>query len=377
MRRTVVAIVILSLLTLACSLFTGTRQTATPSGNGSAVIPPTATSASPATQLPTESATSPPVHGTGGCSFDAKFVADVTIPDNTLIQPGTPFRKTWRLRNNGTCDWPAGTKLVFVSGEAMGAQASVLAPAAPANSEADVSVDFVAPTAPGTYKSTWQLETPDGIRFGQLFYVQIVVPQPEATAAPTAQPTATSAPVETPTATPCQSVAPEFAALYTQAESAGLDLGCATQGATQIYAATQEFWANVDHPNPHLHYRSLMLWRSDNKMIYVITVSETGLDSFTVYPDTWNETLPEIPPACSGMTVPTGYVMPIRGFGKAWCDHQLYNSIGWPQIAETGLNVLIQPTERGLLLQAGVASGTVYIAALETATGKAYVLVNP
>ncbi len=377
MRRTTVWMVVFALLTMACSL--GSTATTMP--------PPTS---QPPTQgavagggaestgaPPTPAPTSIPVHAAGECTLNAEFVADITVPDNTLVQPGTAFRKTWRVRNNGSCAWPAGTHFVFVSGDPMGASPSILAPAAEAGSEAEVSVDFVAPTAPGTYRSTWQLESPDGTRFGQLFYVQIVVPQPEsATSAPPATTEVPTTP--TPAIVLCPAaLAPDFATLYAQAESAGLDLGCTTQDAGEIYAATQEFWANVGNPNPHMHYRSLMLWRSDTKQIYVITVSETGLDSFSVYPDTWTEGLPEEPPACSGMTVPTGYIMPIRGFGKVWCEHHLYDSIGWPQEAEIGLNILIQPTERGILLRATVASGSVYEAALESATGKAYVILHP
>jgi hypothetical protein len=40
-----------------------------------------------------------------GCTDIAAFVADVTIPDNTVMAPNQPFTKTWRLRNDGTCTW--------------------------------------------------------------------------------------------------------------------------------------------------------------------------------------------------------------------------------------------------------------------------------
>jgi hypothetical protein len=32
-----------------------------------------------------------------------EFIADVTVPDLAVLQPGTPFAKIWRLQNNGTC----------------------------------------------------------------------------------------------------------------------------------------------------------------------------------------------------------------------------------------------------------------------------------
>ncbi len=39
------------------------------------------------------------------CTPDSEFVADITIPDGTLIKPGDSFVKTWRIQNDGTCTW--------------------------------------------------------------------------------------------------------------------------------------------------------------------------------------------------------------------------------------------------------------------------------
>jgi TolB protein len=71
-------------------------------------------------------------------------------------------------------------------------------------SNTDVSVNFVAPGSPGTYRSTWQMQDPVGTRFGSQIYVQIVVPAPATdtpippTAAPTAVPTAVPTAAPTP-----------------------------------------------------------------------------------------------------------------------------------------------------------------------------------
>ncbi|GAB3738364.1 hypothetical protein GCM10027598_66620 [Amycolatopsis oliviviridis] len=35
----------------------------------------------------------------------SKFVADVTIPDDTVVKPGTQFVKVWELKNTGTVEW--------------------------------------------------------------------------------------------------------------------------------------------------------------------------------------------------------------------------------------------------------------------------------
>ena len=57
------------------------------------------------------------------CTYRATYLADVTIPDNTVIPPGTSFVKTWKLRNDGNCAWGPGTtvdSMMFVGGTMMG-----------------------------------------------------------------------------------------------------------------------------------------------------------------------------------------------------------------------------------------------------------------
>ncbi|NUQ84841.1 MAG: hypothetical protein HUU11_09020, partial [Anaerolineales bacterium] len=59
----------------------------------------------------------------------AQFIADVTVPDGAKYEPGATFKKTWRLKNIGTCTWTTSYSLVFDSGAQMGAPASVSFPA--------------------------------------------------------------------------------------------------------------------------------------------------------------------------------------------------------------------------------------------------------
>ncbi|HSM72275.1 MAG TPA: NBR1-Ig-like domain-containing protein, partial [Anaerolineales bacterium] len=57
--------------------------------------------------------------------YQAKFIADVTIPDGTRFDANTTFTKTWRLKNIGACAWTSGdVSLIFDSGERMNAPAS-------------------------------------------------------------------------------------------------------------------------------------------------------------------------------------------------------------------------------------------------------------
>jgi len=113
---------------------------------------------------------------TAKCNPDSQFDSDVTIPDSTSINSGTAFTKTWRIKNNGDCTWADGTKLVRVSGTDFCSHSSYdVAPTA-ASTTTDLSIDCTAPNTAGTYKSTWQLKSPDGVRFGNQFSLKIVVP---------------------------------------------------------------------------------------------------------------------------------------------------------------------------------------------------------
>jgi hypothetical protein len=155
--------------------------------------------------------------------YRAYFVKDVTIPDYyDKLSPGETFVKTWRLKNTGTCDWPADTQVVFLSGSQMNASSSQAIGAAVAvGEERDVSVTMKAPTTAGTYTGYWMLKIPNSGRFGigdagnQSFWVIIVVgantatpsltktvgtPQPTKTR--TITPSATSTPTGSPTVPP-------------------------------------------------------------------------------------------------------------------------------------------------------------------------------
>ena len=117
-----------------------------------------------------------------GCFDRALFVADLSIPDETILGSGAPFTKTWRLRNNGTCGWTEEYALVFAGGDGMsGAPSSALGRTVPPGGEIDVSVDLVAPTGTGAYRGVWMLQNPQGRLFGigpsgsLPFWVQIQV----------------------------------------------------------------------------------------------------------------------------------------------------------------------------------------------------------
>ena len=126
------------------------------------------TSAPLQTSLPAPTPTGPP-------QPLVAFVADVTIPDNTILEPGAHFAKTWRFKNAGSYAWGNGAKLVFADGDQMGGLAEVPLPPIEPGQTADVTVELVAPGEPGTYRGAWSPQLPDGSRLGDACWVVIRV----------------------------------------------------------------------------------------------------------------------------------------------------------------------------------------------------------
>ncbi len=125
----------------------------------------------------------PPVNFPG-CTDQAAFVEDVTIPDDTIFAPGEVFTKTWRIRNTGSCHWGADYSLVFVAGDRMEGEPTPL-PVVLAGDQANLSVQLTAPLIEGEYRGDWQLQDPAGQVFGAVgelgltYFVKIVVEEPE------------------------------------------------------------------------------------------------------------------------------------------------------------------------------------------------------
>ncbi len=179
------------------------------------------------TETPTPAKTSPtpdPPPQTS-CADNALFIADVTIADNTRLQPGQSFTKTWQLRNTGTCVWNAGYALVFSGGDKMNSPASVaLAETAPGAS-LDLSVTLSAPTADGFYTGLYEIHNPQGqaipIGLTKIMWVKVAVGNVAVAQATTpltpAAATATAGPQPTggPTSRPKGHCKPEQYGVYT------------------------------------------------------------------------------------------------------------------------------------------------------------------
>jgi len=112
--------------------------------------------------LPTSAPTSTPISSPTPVCDQAAYIKDVNYFDGTVVTPGTTFKKTWRLKNTGTCTW-AGYTLIFDNGEEMNAQPDLIPTVAPGQ-EVDVSVTFTAPSDPKTsVRSYWRVRSPSGV----------------------------------------------------------------------------------------------------------------------------------------------------------------------------------------------------------------------
>jgi ABC-type amino acid transport substrate-binding protein len=146
----------------------------------------------------TPEATAESAPATGGCVDAMALVAHLSLDDDGMrspppISPGTPFQKSWRIQNNGTCAWTTGYMLTYVGGNvpqaSMGGSVAPIQTTVAPGETYDVSVNLVAPLVPGVYQGFWTMRAPNGLLFGDRIWVGITVPsQPTPTPEPTTVP---------------------------------------------------------------------------------------------------------------------------------------------------------------------------------------------
>lgn len=127
------------------------------------------------------------------------MIADVTIPDNTVMTSGQSFTKTWRFMNNGTCDW-TNYVIAFYAGDRMNTPDTAPVPATAAGQTVDVSVQLTAPTLDGAYTGYYVLKNDKGetlsIGAEQAFWLKIRIGN--VAAAPVSTLTVSGTPAATP-----------------------------------------------------------------------------------------------------------------------------------------------------------------------------------
>lgn len=136
-----------------------------------------------------------------GCN-NLALIRDETIPAGTVFKPQELFTKTWKVENNGTCDWVFQYRLVFIGGNQMGGEPAGLGKVIPPTKWTQISIQLTAPKQPGSYTGTWRLGTQAGGAFGSTLTVSIVVASPTNTPAPATNTSVPPTSTETLTSTP-------------------------------------------------------------------------------------------------------------------------------------------------------------------------------
>lgn len=143
----------------ACSPSTALNTT-TPT-----ILPPIAAATATATSQPTSTPSPTPAASPtaqANCTESALFLADVTIQDGENMPAGQPFTKTWRLRNNGTCTWNNGYRLVFISGEELNGPDSIPLRETLPGKELELSIELSAPSVDGSFAAFYEIRNPAG-----------------------------------------------------------------------------------------------------------------------------------------------------------------------------------------------------------------------
>ena len=165
---------------------------------------PPGTPKSPGRNTPTPSpeATSTP------CVNDAAFVADLTVPDNTLLETDKGFDKAWQVRNSGSCPWTAGYRLVFAAGDRLSVSDSQALTTTLPGRTVEVAMAMTAPPQAGSYRGEWRFVDARGKPFGQKLTVVIQVRPPTPSPTPSATPSSTRTLTPVPSPTPTDTETP-------------------------------------------------------------------------------------------------------------------------------------------------------------------------
>lgn len=150
-----------------------------------ATLPPTKAGLALATRTPTLEATletpsTPIVTLTAhpDCKDAAVLLRDVTIPDNTQVNAGEKFTKTWEFQNMGTCPWVNYT-VKFSTGDKINTPLSTPISETAPNEKVQVSMELTAPSADGRYAGYFTLNNSNGetilIGTEKTFWVKFVV----------------------------------------------------------------------------------------------------------------------------------------------------------------------------------------------------------
>ncbi len=140
-----------------------------------AFIPPTLIPPTPTLEIVEPTQQSNGETQESSCIDNLTFIQDETIPDGSIVAPGSDVIKTWELKNSGTCNWGPGYTIRVVGGEALGATSPQDLFPARSGTSLSLEIKFIAPDQAGKFRSVWQAYSPNDSAFGETFYVDFTV----------------------------------------------------------------------------------------------------------------------------------------------------------------------------------------------------------
>jgi hypothetical protein len=135
-----------------------------------------------------------------------RFIADVTYPPYSIVQPNTTFYKTWYVQNVGSCTWNGNYAIVHYDGFQLGGTTPLRlgsGVSVPPGKYVNITIQLWTGPQSGEFASLWMMTDENGTQFGggparnEPLVVRITVPgisPPEFT-----QPASTAPPFYTPT----------------------------------------------------------------------------------------------------------------------------------------------------------------------------------
>jgi len=119
-------------------------------------------------------------HQAGDGKPKAKFVRDANLEDGTQVLPRQLIVKEWEIENPTDQPWPADVKMILTRDiRALATAEEFPVPVAGPGEKVTVSAVLQTPTKPGLAEAYFRLADGQGNKFGQRFWVKLVVADTE------------------------------------------------------------------------------------------------------------------------------------------------------------------------------------------------------
>jgi next-to-BRCA1 protein 1 len=101
-------------------------------------------------------------------------VGDASLPDGSIVAPGSLLNKQWALKNTGTAPWPLGTRIVQLTGLSSEVEMQKVPRASPGET-VQIGVNVLAPMESQHFVGYFRLQAPQGKKFGPRFWFDFMV----------------------------------------------------------------------------------------------------------------------------------------------------------------------------------------------------------